>query len=92
MRTMLFVAMLATASATYAADPAVTTAPTAVAVVSAIPTDGEKMICRREPTIGSNARGKKICKRKSEIDAAQIAGRDSAKQLSTPTGGGSSSN
>ncbi len=92
MRTMLFVALIAASSATYAADPAAPAAPRPVATVSAIPTDGDKMICRREPTIGSNARGKKICKRKSEIDAAQIAGRDSAKQLSTPTGGGSSSN
>ena len=91
MRLILCAVLLATATAAQAAGtttPVVATPPAASAATG----DGDKLICRRENTIGSNVRGKKICRSKRDLEAAQISGRIKAQEMSTPTGGGGSSN
>ena len=88
MRSMLFIALLATAPAAQAAD---TPAPNTASKTS-VADDGDKMICRREPVIGSNVPGKRICKPKSQLLAEQAQARDAAKEMATPQGAGSSNN
>jgi hypothetical protein len=51
--------------------------------------DAEKKVCRRVTTIGSNIPGKKVCVSRAEIEDAQRAAREEAKQMSS--GGGHSS-
>jgi hypothetical protein len=48
--------------------------------------DGDKKICRRVTTIGSNVPGKKVCITRSEYEETQRAARDEAKQMTS--GGG----
>ena len=90
MRSMLLIALLTLAPAAYAADgpapvPAPVDKPSAVA-------DGDKLVCRRETTIGSNIPGKRVCKPRSQLLAEQAAAREAAKEMTAPTGAGSSSN
>ena len=51
--------------------------------------DGEKKICRRITTIGSNIPGKKVCVSRIEYEATQRAARDEAEQMKS--GGGHAS-
>ena len=88
MRSLLFIAWLALAPAAYAAG-----GPTpALASKPSVADDGDKLICRREPVIGSNVPGKRICKPKSQLLAEQAQARDAAKEMATPQGAGSSNN
>ena len=48
--------------------------------------DGDKKICRRVMTIGSNVPGKKVCISRSEHEDTQRAAREEAKQMTS--GGG----
>lgn len=90
MRSMLFIALLALAPAVHAAGNPASAPVQASKPVAA--DDGDKLVCRREPVIGSNVPGKRICKPKSQLLAEQAAARDAAKEMSTPQGAGSSSN
>lgn len=51
--------------------------------------DGDKKICKRVTTIGSNIPGKKVCVSRSEYEATQRAARDEAEQMKS--GGGHAS-
>lgn len=51
--------------------------------------DGDKKVCKRVTTIGSNIPGKKVCVSRSEYEATQRAARDEAEQMKS--GGGHSS-
>ena len=81
MRAFLVLALLASSSPVLAGEPAAKR-PVATA-------DGDKMICRRETTIGSNIPGKKVCKLKSQLLAEQAAARDAAKDMTNPAGASS---
>ena len=91
MRSMLFVALLAAASTVQAAGPAAAPATsTAPAATASATDDGDKLVCRRESVSGSNIPGKRVCRLKRDIEADQIAARESAKDMSTPSGGSNS--
>ena len=82
MTALLFLAFLA-ASAPSAGD-APTVGPVAkVTFVAPDEKDLDKKICKSEPVIGSNIRGKKVCTTKREILARQQAARDEADRLRT---------
>ncbi len=88
MRSILFTALLVCAPSVHAAEsagPASANSPSVAA-------DADKLVCRREPVIGSNVPGKRVCKPKSQLLAEQAAARDAAKEMAAPQGGGSSSN
>ena len=84
MASILLLALLAMGPAATAADNAPAPAPKVVAVK-----DGDKLVCKREVTIGSNVPGKKVCKPKSQILAEQAAARDAAKDMTSPSGASS---
>ena len=81
MTSMLLLALLAVGPAATAADNAPAPAPKAVTVK-----DGDKLVCKREVTIGSNVPGKKVCKPKSQLLAEQAAAREQARELTTASG------
>jgi len=59
---------------------------TTVTVATKPADDGDKQICKRVMTIGSNVPGKKVCVSKRDYEAAQRAARDQAAEMSS--GGG----
>ena len=91
MRSTPFVALLAAASAVQVTGPAAVPAtPTAPAATVSTTSDSDKLVCRRELVSGSNIPGKRVCRLKRDIEAEQIAARESAKDMSTPSGGSNS--
>ena len=86
MRAILFIALLASTTAANASG-----APEAPGVKPSVVASAEedKMVCKREPVIGSNVPGKRVCKPKSQILAEQAAAREAARDMTTPSGASS---
>ncbi|HMI40700.1 MAG TPA: hypothetical protein VK485_05665 [Sphingomicrobium sp.] len=81
---LLCVAALVVPAAAIANEPQAPV--TTVTVATKSVDDGEKKVCRRVTTIGSNIPSKKVCVTRSEYEAAQRAARDEAEQMNS--GGG----
>jgi hypothetical protein len=89
LRLLCLAALIVPASAIANEPPAPATT---VTVATKPVDDGEKKVCRRVTTIGSNIPGKKVCVTRSENEAAQRAARDQAAEMNNSNAGHQSGN
>jgi hypothetical protein len=88
LRLLCLAVLIAPASAIANEPPA----PATTVTVAKVADDGDKPVCRRVTTIGSNIPGKKVCVSRRDYEAAQRAARDQAEALNNSGGGHQSGN